>query len=789
MDMLRNADESGSNDAKFNSVRSILREPHTPGTGQNVRFFSRDAYRLLSPDQSVDSQSPPGQPQPFQSRSLGASPSFLQKLESLSPQGSSTPAVPRSSLGNKPRPSAADIFASPPPPESKGDNSKDLPSTPRLSGASFELDLDLQYPPGLNLNFETDIPLLDTSFGDASMEKGTGATTTVATSTPLPAKGKGKERANEEQEIPPVDENIFHSKEKSPRGGHDRSNSFSFGQTLFFSMDNNNNEADSSTNRSSAASSLVPSLASGVKSSASSHATDSPASLSSKKSRGRALSDAVLQSMLRAATKPTPPAPESDINDESSQDLVVYSSNPDDPDPFSANARTYYTPQTMIPTTPPRGTVQGFHARKTSKEENLIYSLQAELALQKDLCVQYESDLMARDELVDVLGRKLSSLEKEDVKRKGNLRAWKKKVADLERACRQLEEEVDFSRQDSLERSVMDEASSAALRMLHTQIAALEREKADWLRREEVFREEIGGLEGAVRQRGEEVAELRDTLWNRSESERELKDGILSAKEQMEMMGNVSVATIDEEMLKRLTEDKELMVTGHQERLRLAEAEWEEAKAELVVQIDQALAEKARAEEDAETMKQQLRERDEAYQQLKEELEAQWEHTAAATEKHASLEDECRNRELEVEAQKRRIEELEEKEAGAEEDLIELENRKAELENVNQELWEAHEEVRKERDEVSSRLPFLLIKLIWFSLHASFACKEKLLTHSRPLFKNVTLIFRAWNMNTRSSWTRSGDWRQIYATEKPISRTTVANSGNATRKSILSAGK
>ena len=36
------------------SMRSILKDKNTPGTGQNVRFFSRDAYRVISPESSVD---------------------------------------------------------------------------------------------------------------------------------------------------------------------------------------------------------------------------------------------------------------------------------------------------------------------------------------------------------------------------------------------------------------------------------------------------------------------------------------------------------------------------------------------------------------------------------------------------------------------------------------------------------------------------------------------------------------------------------------------------------------
>ncbi|KAG2033671.1 hypothetical protein BDR03DRAFT_1014073 [Suillus americanus] len=40
------------------SIRSILHDPKTPGTGQNVCFFSRDAYKFISPDASASSSEP-----------------------------------------------------------------------------------------------------------------------------------------------------------------------------------------------------------------------------------------------------------------------------------------------------------------------------------------------------------------------------------------------------------------------------------------------------------------------------------------------------------------------------------------------------------------------------------------------------------------------------------------------------------------------------------------------------------------------------------------------------------
>jgi chromosome segregation ATPase len=100
----------------------------------------------------------------------------------------------------------------------------------------------------------------------------------------------------------------------------------------------------------------------------------------------------------------------------------------------------------LIPTTP-NGALK--HSRETSKEESLIISLQTQLALKTELCGHYETDLKARDEVVEILGKKLANLEKDDTQRKNTLRSWKKKVQELERLCRELEERDEVSLDES----------------------------------------------------------------------------------------------------------------------------------------------------------------------------------------------------------------------------------------------------------------------------------------------------------------------------------------------------
>ncbi|RDB23432.1 Calcium-binding and coiled-coil domain-containing protein 1 [Hypsizygus marmoreus] len=710
-------------DAKYGSVRSILRDPKTPGTGQNVRFFSRDAYKVISPDQSMDPDFHQQQQQQTQEQAPKDQESFLERLSRGSPEGSNGSALTRASSGGKTaRPTVAEVFSplsntdTPPSAQAQANfiNSTNLlspipPPDFNLFGMSEHLELP-KIPPGLG--FDVPEPALDSAVDMSLTDDGRSTQavpSSALTSTPFKDKGKGKAKdapseISTDNAVMPIDETIFHAKEKSPRlpaALHDRSQSFSFGQTVFHSLANTSRgSADDSFDTSgifaSASANLKPSLLNEKEAESSSRAT-SPVFT---KNRGRALSDTVFQSMMRSSPKP----PEADINDESSQDLVVYSgTTPEQPDPFRANATTYYTPQTMIPVTPPQGALTQ-HIRKTSKEENIIFSLQTQLALQTELCQQYETDLRARDELVEILGKKVTDMERDETKRKGALRGWKKKVQDLEKTCRYLEEEVEGSRQNSMERSIMDEASGEALRMLHRQIAVLEREKSEWGRNEEMLRDEVATLENLVKDRTEDVMSLKEMLWSRDESERELKEGIREAKEQMEMMGNVSMPMIDEEELKKLIVEKEQRGEEERERHRVAEFGWEEERTELVTKVHNLQDVKVELEGDLETTKDQLRARTDEYELLKAELNAQWEHTEKATEKIEGLEKAVLELQNQRDALKRDLEELEHRGANMDAEWNETEAKKAELENELQEVWNYKDELEKEREQLEDQL-------------------------------------------------------------------------------------
>ena len=381
---------------------------------------------------------------------------------------------------------------------------------------SHQLDLSSFRPPGLDLDINAPNFSLDSSVNERSGLLPDGGNDYPMMSTPCKLKdAKCKEEGAENEEsqeagvqitVPKVvDEINFHAQEKSPKKLapplHELGQSLSFGQTMFFSTSEvdktlttpNNAVAPSSTEHKPASNEPQKAL---------------PISTSAE-TRTQSMSDTVFQTMLcSSSSQPSPP--EDDNNDESTTGIIIHSGGTSEPDPFSAHATTYCTPQTMIATTPPEDILK--HGRKISKEETLIISLQTQLALKTELCGHYETDLKARDELVEILGKKLANLEEDGTQHKNVLRSWKKKVQELERVCRQLEEIVEDSRQESMDRSIMDEASSEALRMLHCQIATLERGKNEWLKKEQGLREEVEELKTRT--------SMMEVEWNESKNKK-----------------------------------------------------------------------------------------------------------------------------------------------------------------------------------------------------------------------------------------------------------------------------
>ncbi|KAI0246338.1 hypothetical protein BJV78DRAFT_1277249 [Lactifluus subvellereus] len=617
-------------DGRYSSLRSILRDRTTPATGQSVRFFSRDAYRVMTPDGSATSEQDES-PLPDNLRLDEANP-----LAELSPSGSR--------FRNRVRPPVQDLFL-------PAQNTSSPPASPSTVAQSLGSMMPLPPPEVTNIfdMSQRDLPpitansvspLLDDAVEifdtDQSMEDETQHVPQRPAPSPTVV-------------LPPKEANQteYHSMETSKASLHDRSHSFSFGQTVFHPMP----KVDSKPGALGNAPTIEPS-----------------------QGRNRAVSESMFHTLSRSNKNP-----ESDINDPSPTAVVLYSAlsadrasklspPPSEPDPFRVNATTFYTPGTLLPPSPPTAIIG--HARRPSKEEDLIWSLRTQLAIQQELCAQYEVDLGARDGLVSVLMQRAETAEKENEKRRGVVRGWKKKVQELERLCRNLEEEVDRSREESMERSVMDEASGVALRHLHKQIAGLEREKGELVRSSLVFLDPPA----KVKELEDEIAKLQEELLQRDETERELQEDLRTAREQVELLNTVG-ALDDESRIVNIAAASE-----EQERHRLAEEEWEEERKALRQEAKEALAKK-----------------EEEMVVLREELEAQWKNTERAGESMTQFKEERNVLQSEVIALEARIESMEL-------EWNDADNRRSEAENALQDVCVEKETLEQEKAQLEAEL-------------------------------------------------------------------------------------
>jgi predicted nucleic acid-binding Zn-ribbon protein len=557
-------DGKPAGDVRFSSVRSILKPNNTPGTGQSVRFFSRDAYRVISPTQSSASE--------FED------PSLLERTRRSSPSRPSLQSVfPSSSAHDEPSTFDVPTAIQPIPPPDLGNifdfTSEELPSI----------------PPGYA------VPL-----HDSAIEISDGDDKSLSLDA---VDGKQGSQESSSQGLGDASPTLKLTVKT------DRSNSFSFGQTLLQSL-----------------------------------AESSPAAKSSPSSnRHRALSDTnIFTSVLPSATAV------SDINN-SHNSVVPY--QPPERDPFAANAMTYYTPGTMLPPSPPRST----HTRAASREEDLIWSLRTQLALRQELCAQYEIDLAARDETVELLNARLGEADKELDRRKNAIRAWRKRVTELEKCVGRLEDEVDRSREESMDRSVMDEASGEALRMLHRRIGELERENKEKHSQEEKLREEVAARTKELEKVTREV--------QKQETDRE-------------------------------------PIGGEEQHVGTA-ATWEQERAELLSTNDALQHEQEQLRSQLATVMKDLAQKEKEYSVLQSELEAQWKHTEQHSEELARLKHEKEELAHEVES-------LREKLSQAQNERKDEEYTMHDLESELQEAWAMKDDLGIERDQVCLYASFLL---------------------------------------------------------------------------------
>ncbi|KAF7978184.1 hypothetical protein HWV62_1388 [Athelia sp. TMB] len=610
------------------SVRSILRGPKTPGTGQNVRFFSRDAYKVISPDASLTStmgQEPKSLIDQFQAATMPVGGGkarrpgmsldlFTPPKEREAKQPELTTSIPSADLSGI---FGADI----PPIHSQGEGSTiDMPmfdlsveqnaeeggftSTPHkpgggemfhsmLEGVSEEHEHQPALLPSHQAQeTEHPLPMPHPLHIDTTPSTQTGTPPASAREVPLPASA--------------VSTNA----------------SFSFGQTVFYSMSKPTHTPSSSiSNLASAAFNSAPGSEKSRHSDSSSIFRGMGMGVFSREHRNSASSG---KSAVSTSTTGTHPAGvEADINDCSTDSLALSVAfdetereadrvrrererDREQPDPFRANATTYYTPQTLIPPTPPPNKPPVTHVRMGSKEDHdVIWSLKTQLALQQELCAQYEIDLSARDALVASLTQRITATEEQGEKRKGALRAWKKKVAELERMTRGLQEEVERSREESFERSVMDEASGEALKCLQRRIGELERERGDVERRAASAEDARTRAEAVLRVFGTELGMAMDR---------------------------------DARELSRSADDADAELQQEKEKHSAAKTAWEEERALLIMRGAQVENSRTEITKDLVQAQEALAQKDNEYGVLQAELEAQWAHTERGSERIRELE-------------------------------------------------------------------------------------------------------------------------------------------------------
>ncbi|KAH8084884.1 hypothetical protein BXZ70DRAFT_900257 [Cristinia sonorae] len=612
---------------RFGSIRSILKSNNTPGTGASVRFFSRDAYKTISPEASNNS-----------STSHHEDPSFFTRLQQKNTSS---------------RPSVMTAFSSP-----SGNDAQ--PSTPISPTGITSLMMPIPPPNMTNifdLSEEKDLPTIPAGINPPLLDSA------IEISEDFEGSSMSLDHSNIiPHQLPVRSETPVRDLPKSPPGMHDRSQSFSFGQTVFYSM---------------AAAESTPAGEGSAKSSTSAASISKSSSFA--KNRSRAMSDTVFHTMIHSPQSALMDTkrPEADINDTSSAMLVLSSPGEKEKDPFGAHAKTYYVPGTVLPPSPPQHT----HTRKASREEDLIWSLRTQLALKDELCAQFETELNAKDDVLREWQNRASEFEKECEQRKLAGRNFRKKFAELTKYARALEEEVERSRESSMERSVMDEASGEALRMLHRRIGELERESAERDKKEMEMKE-------ILESRMAELVKVKEELKKKNESEIELQEGIRAAKDEMESMGAQRQSMIQSE-----EQSAALRAQAQQD----ASTSWELEKAKITSDNDFLRNEQVALQAQLTDAREEIVKKEEELAVLRAELEAQWKHTEKSSEDVEKLTQERDDLKAELESLNSRI-------SSMEMDWNDNENKKIVLENEIQELWAAKDDADKERDELEAQL-------------------------------------------------------------------------------------
>ena len=680
---------------RYGSVRSILRDRNTPASGQNVRFFSRDAYRVISPDVSGNAGSSV-EPEPT---------TFMQRVQDMGADHSTM-------SGNDEDDTATyhSAYASPHPtsPHTGSPNPLLLNSPPDASSTPYVT------PQGSSRNFLSppQMPI------------------------PPPQLTGGFDHSSKEHIVHPIpedEENIF---QDNPGGTDDVEQTVHqklpvFSSTLRPKVSVQIENRVSSHSTASTMSLETPnSIRSGTSATDSSlhrlsdevvfhSATEDEKekmSLPPRSSSALGLYKKFKRESVQSAIEPRHPTEfpvagttnrsrsliervffRPPMEDKNAKDSANTSTQSDPtsnkvkkeevPDPFRADASNYYNSAAGFPNSPPRishvradsgvsgissrsarsgsglshrstrshSSFSPLHASQTrpaNDSDEMVIALRTQLAFHQELATQYERDLRAKDAQATLMTQKLQAHEAEAERRSRAMRGMRRRVAELERAAAALEEQAERTALENFERSVLDGASGDALKGLHQQIADLEKERAELGRREKQLLAENEKLKkGSQQQKGQAKGLAADGT---------------SMNEQQASAAEV-------------------------ERHHEIELAWAEDRARLVAELD--------------GLQHQIRAKDNELNVLKEEVEAQWGNTEKLTGQAEVLQKakERLMKEFESEREQLRSEiaALEARTNEMEIEWTESENRKLELERELAEFWEGRQNGDRQLREVS----------------------------------------------------------------------------------------
>lgn len=362
-------------------------------------------------------------------------------------------------------------------------------------------------------------------------------------------------------------------------------------------------------------------------------------------------------------------------------------------------------------------------------QEQIIAALRTMILAQQEIAIQFDIDLEARDEAVEILTARLERAKQErnewrdEAERRASAhRRLRAKVQDLEALCRGLEDDVERSREEAFERSVMDAASGSAMQHLHQTLHELESaraqldaqardteirlaretERAQQLAREnEALREAEQSLrQDLVKARDSEVQldgrvrELEAELESRAEAEasfHEQSSQVDALRSQVEAAREREMEGLSgyEHLMQRVR-DLQQASAEVKEKARERQADWDEER--LIIQQDakERLSKLTAEVESLRTKTAQLQldveNKDGELEQLREELEAQWQHAEEASERITALRRDNHD-------YQEMIQDLEEQRLHLEEDKAQLEQRLQDQDAELHQLMEGRSEV------------------------------------------------------------------------------------------------